>query len=123
MSTVRIPISSLPGAPDSSTPLQRRTDPWGTLVEDQLNNGAYLQTTDDDWKLILPYLEENERLFGIRIEEDLKQDLLIVEITDDGKGMEGDFARRATDPFVTTNTRRRVGLGLPLFAEAAARKA
>ena len=24
-----------------------------------------------DWKLILPYLEENERLFGIQIERDL----------------------------------------------------
>ena len=27
--------------------------------------------TDADWKLILPYLQENERLFGIRIEQDL----------------------------------------------------
>jgi hypothetical protein len=25
----------------------------------------------DDWKLILPYLRENERLFGIRVERDL----------------------------------------------------
>ena len=25
--------------------------------------------TDEDWELILPYLEENESLFGIRIED------------------------------------------------------
>ena len=25
----------------------------------------------EDWRLILPYLEENERLFGISIERDL----------------------------------------------------
>jgi len=46
-------------------------DPHRTLVEDQLNNGAYLRLTDSDWNLILPYLEENERLFGIRVLEDL----------------------------------------------------
>ena len=27
--------------------------------------------SNDDWKLILPYLQENERLFDIRIERDL----------------------------------------------------
>ena len=46
-------------------------DPHRTLVEDQLNGGMYAQLTDEDWKLILPYLRENERLFGIRIEGDL----------------------------------------------------
>ncbi len=46
-------------------------DPKKTLVEDQLNNGMFLRLTDADWKLLLPYLEENERLFGIRIKEDL----------------------------------------------------
>ena len=46
-------------------------DPFNTLVEDQLNNGLFLGLTDEDWRLLLPYLEENERLFGIRIKEDL----------------------------------------------------
>jgi hypothetical protein len=40
-------------------------------VEDQLNGGMYGPLTEKDWKLILPYLRENERLFGIRIERDL----------------------------------------------------
>jgi len=46
-------------------------DPKHTLVEEQLNEGEYLPFTDEDWKLIQPYLEENERLFGIDINNDL----------------------------------------------------
>jgi glutamate synthase domain-containing protein 1/glutamate synthase domain-containing protein 3 len=46
-------------------------DPQETLVEEQLNAGAYLSLTAADWKLILPYLQENERLFDIQIERDL----------------------------------------------------
>lgn len=55
----------------------------------------------------------------ISISEDFDQDLLSIEIADDGKGMDKDFAQTATDPFVTTRTERKVGLGLSLFAEAA----
>jgi len=46
-------------------------DPHQTLVEEQLNAGAYFSLTAADWKLILPYLRENERLFDIQIERDL----------------------------------------------------
>jgi glutamate synthase domain-containing protein 1/glutamate synthase domain-containing protein 3 len=46
-------------------------DPHRRLLEDQLNGGVFDEFTDADWKLILPYLEENQRLFGISIETDL----------------------------------------------------
>jgi len=46
-------------------------DPHRTLVEEQLNGGVYRHLSTADWRLILPYLEENERLFGIRIDRDL----------------------------------------------------
>jgi glutamate synthase domain-containing protein 1 len=46
-------------------------DPHRTLVEEQLNGGAYRTLSAADWKLILPYLEENQRLFDIRIQRDL----------------------------------------------------
>jgi len=46
-------------------------DPHRTLVTEQLNAGAYQALTAEDWKLILPYLRENERLFGVQIERDL----------------------------------------------------
>ena len=46
-------------------------DPHKKLVDEQLNGGVYRRLTKADWKLILPYLRENERLFDIRIERDL----------------------------------------------------
>jgi glutamate synthase domain-containing protein 1/glutamate synthase domain-containing protein 3 len=49
-------------------------DPHHTMVERQLNGGIFSALTDKDWRLIRPYLNENERLFGIRL-----QDLLTVD--------------------------------------------
>jgi glutamate synthase domain-containing protein 1 len=46
-------------------------DPHRQLVEAQLNGGTFAELNGGDWRLILPYLEENERLFGISIERDL----------------------------------------------------
>ena len=46
-------------------------DPFAQVDEEQLNGGEIAPMEEKDWKLILPYLEENERLFGISIEEDL----------------------------------------------------
>ena len=42
-------------------------DPHKKLVAEQLNGGEFVAMTDADWKLILPYLEENEKLFDIPI--------------------------------------------------------
>jgi glutamate synthase domain-containing protein 1/glutamate synthase domain-containing protein 3 len=46
-------------------------DPHQHLVDEQLNGGEFAKMTAEDWELILPYLKENERLFGISIEDDL----------------------------------------------------
>ena len=46
-------------------------DPYQQVVEEQLNGGEIVPLSAADWDLILPYLQENERLFGISIEEDL----------------------------------------------------
>jgi len=43
-------------------------DPHRKLVDEQLNGGEFAEITDEDWKLIESYLEENEKLFGITIE-------------------------------------------------------
>lgn len=40
---------------------------------------------------------------------------LCVIVSDNGKGMDINEAERSLDPFYTTRTTRRVGLGLPLF--------
>jgi anti-sigma regulatory factor (Ser/Thr protein kinase) len=59
------------------------------------------------------------RCVEIRIRESRRDDLLLIEIEDDGSGMSKDVLKAATDPFFTTRTTRRVGLGLPLFEQAA----
>ena len=46
-------------------------DPYQQVVEEQLNGGELVDLTEGDWNLILPYLQENERLFGISVEHDL----------------------------------------------------
>jgi hypothetical protein len=55
----------------------------------------------------------------IHVIEDLENNLLKLQILDNGKGMDEKMAQAVTDPFVTTRTERRVGLGLPLLAESA----
>jgi hypothetical protein len=41
------------------------------VVEEQLNGGEIVDLSPQDWELIFPYLEENERLFGISVNNDL----------------------------------------------------
>jgi glutamate synthase domain-containing protein 3 len=43
-------------------------DPEGKVGHDQLNGGDFFPLEGADWDLIKPYLEENERLFGIPLE-------------------------------------------------------
>ena len=49
-------------------------DPQHKVIERQLNGGVFSPLDDKDWRLIRPYLEENERLFGIRVEDLLSVD-------------------------------------------------
>ncbi len=49
-------------------------DPGKCIVQQQLNGGEFFPMTNADWELILPYLEENERLFGIKVTELLTVD-------------------------------------------------
>lgn len=47
------------------------------------------------------------------------EESLKLEIRDDGRGMSEEFLMRVTDPFSTTRTTRKVGMGLPLLKLAA----
>jgi hypothetical protein len=51
--------------------------------------------------------------------EDLQGDRLTASVIDDGKGMSAEMAASVVDPFVTSRTTRKVGLGIPLFKTAA----
>jgi anti-sigma regulatory factor (Ser/Thr protein kinase) len=57
----------------------------------------------------------------ILIDENRKEDLLIIVIEDNGRGMPEEKLKNPTDPFITSRTTRRVGLGLSLLAAAAQR--
>ena len=54
----------------------------------------------------------------VRIVEDSEEDVLRIEIKDNGRGMDEQTADRALDPFYTTKSGKRVGLGLPMLAQA-----
>jgi len=56
---------------------------------------------------------------SIEIREDTRANRLEIVIEDDGAGMTEEMARKVRDPFVTTRTERRVGLGIPLLADSA----
>ena len=60
------------------------------------------------------------RLVRVSLTEDRRQDRLVLIVEDDGSGMDADTLARVTDPFFTTRTTRKVGLGLPFLKAAAA---
>ncbi len=59
------------------------------------------------------------RTVDVAISEDEAADLLTIEVADDGAGIPRDILESVLDPFYTSRTTRKVGLGLPLFREAA----
>ena len=58
-------------------------------------------------------------LIELTVWEDLQNNLLTIIIGDNGKGMTAEQLQHATDPFFTSRTTRKVGLGLPLFRQTA----
>ena len=59
------------------------------------------------------------RRIKIKVEENIEEDRLTVEVEDDGQGMDKETVKKVVNPFFTTKTTRRVGLGLPLLDQAA----
>jgi len=51
----------------------------------------------------------------VTVVESAAEDRLTVQIEDDGRGMDAEMLERASDPFFTTRTTRRQGMGLSLF--------
>ncbi|MBI5583855.1 MAG: glutamate synthase [Deltaproteobacteria bacterium] len=69
-------------------------DPRQQIQPEQLNGGELAPFTARDWELIRPYLEENERLFGISIDEHL--------LTVDGHQLNPDQVYRTVQPLKKT---------------------
>ncbi|MHB1458636.1 MAG: ATP-binding protein [Armatimonadota bacterium] len=54
----------------------------------------------------------------INVDGDTTANRLSITITDNGKGMDAELLRKVRDPFTTTRTTRRVGLGIPMLLAA-----
>ena len=59
------------------------------------------------------------KVVHITVDADEEKDLLTVIIEDDGCGMSKEQLASVKDPFFTTRSTRKVGLGVPFFREAA----
>lgn len=59
------------------------------------------------------------KLIQIRVAVDEAADRISIAIEDDGCGMSEEQLARVQDPFYTSRTTRKVGLGIPFFKEAA----
>lgn len=66
-------------------------------------------------------LRAGATLIKFYIDEQVAEDRLVIMIEDNGKGMSSAEVQQVSDPFYTTRTTRKVGLGLSLFAAAAKR--
>ena len=51
----------------------------------------------------------------ISMRESKKNNRLVIEISDNGKGIPEDILTKITDPYTTSRTTRKVGMGLPLL--------
>lgn len=60
-------------------------------------------------------------LIELTVEENAAEDYFKIEIRDNGKGMDKQMLSQIKDPFMTTRTSRRVGLGISLFEAACLR--
>ena len=58
-------------------------------------------------------------LVRITVDADFSSDRLTISICDDGCGMTKEQVEQVTDPFFTSRTTRKVGLGVPFFKYAA----
>ncbi len=64
-------------------------------------------------------LNAGATLVSIEVVEDIAADRLTIRVADNGRGMDDQTAERVVDPFFTTRTTRKVGLGLPFLKQAA----
>ncbi len=67
--------------------------------------------------LVQNSIRAGAKLVEVVISFDTQKDLLVIEIRDDGCGMDAELLNRVTSPFTTTRTTRKVGLGLPMIKQ------
>lgn len=63
-------------------------------------------------------VKANATIIEINVEENTENNLMKIEIKDNGCGMSSEFLKTVKDPFSTTRTTRKVGMGISLFEAA-----
>ena len=55
----------------------------------------------------------------VSVDENPRDNVLIISVSDNGRGMSPEQLKKLSDPFFTSRTTRRVGLGVPLLKQTA----
>ena len=55
----------------------------------------------------------------ISVVRNTRENQLVISVRDNGNGMDEEMLARVINPFVTSRTTRKVGLGIPMFNQAA----
>ncbi len=64
-------------------------------------------------------IKANSTVVKLHIFEKTESKELVLIIEDNGFGMDNDFLKKVEDPFTTTRTTRKIGLGIPMLKESA----
>lgn len=64
-------------------------------------------------------MEAGATAVKIGIREDTAEDMFVLTVDDNGRGIEKETVEKALDPFFTSKAGKKCGLGLPLLAQAA----
>ena len=85
------------------------------------NGGEMKEISMHILDVVMNSITAKATMIEILIEDSIRSNHLKINIKDNGIGMSSEMLRLVTDPFYTTRTTRRVGLGLPMFKEACER--
>jgi len=64
-------------------------------------------------------IHADSTLVEVEIREEIKKNILKICVKDDGRGMDAETLSKVTNPFYTSRTTRKVGLGIPMIKSAA----
>lgn len=71
--------------------------------------------------IVMNSVKADAKLIEITISDSIKNNILKITIKDDGRGMSEEVLANVTNPFYTTRTTRKVGLGIPMLKETCER--
>lgn len=64
-------------------------------------------------------ISADSTMIEVIVSEEIKRDKLYISIKDNGRGMDEETLKKVVDPFYTSRTTRKVGLGIPMFKRTA----